>query len=329
MPSPFDITAPSNIVVLDNKREGVAVFTVKNLTRRRVHATARVVIEAPNSEAWATFQPPDGVSTDHPEVRDIAIDGNTTFEVKLTVPADVAPGSYKMRLIVSDEINPDDNFTESPEAQFTVPEPPKEERKLPPWLIPAIIIAVLVIVAIVVGVVVASTPSPTPIPTATDTPTPTATFTPLPTSTPTVTPVPNPFTGTWGPVTEDSGNVISIAIASTSATQMTVTYTIPCQSRPPFIFCIVGATTTRSITGVPFNPGQLAASDDTIQILMVPANNNQMLVSSQLNGTSTTQAFRRSRILQIDSPIRITENTNMTTIDMNRLSNLLGTQTSP
>jgi hypothetical protein len=326
MPSPFDITAPSNVVVLDNKREGVAVFTVKNLTRRRVHATGRVTIEAPNSETWASFLPPDGVSTDHPEVRDIAIDGNTTFEVKLTVPADVAPGSYTMKLIVADEINPDDNFTESPEAQFTIPEPVKQETKLPPWLIPAIIIGVLVIVAIVAGVVIASNPAATP------TPTPTATFTSVPTSTPTATPIPNPFTGSWVPVTEGSGNVLSIGVVSTSATQMTITYTIPCQGRPPFVFCLVGSTESHSITGVPFNPSQLAASDSHIQLLMVPANNGQMVVTSQLNDTSTAQAFRRSRRLgevRIDSPISVMENTNMTTIDLSRLTDLLGTQTAP
>ncbi|MFN8450585.1 MAG: hypothetical protein U0521_18860 [Anaerolineae bacterium] len=220
MPSPFDITAPSNIVVLDNNREGVAVFTVKNLTRRRVHATGRVTIEAPNSDSWATFLPPAGATADAANVRDIAIDGSTTFEIKR--PSTVAPGSYKLKLTVADEINPDDNFTESPEAQFTVPEPVKQETKLPPWLIPAIIIAVLVIVAIVVGVVVASNPSPTATPTPSDTPTPTATSTTVPTETPTATPVPNPFLGSW--IRSVAQAIEALGIANAGNNLMTITY---------------------------------------------------------------------------------------------------------
>lgn len=297
MPSPFDITAPSNVVVLDNKREGVAVFTVRNLTRRRVRATARVVIEASNSESWATFQPPDGVSTDHPEVRDIAIDGNTTFEVKLTVPADVAPGTYKMKLIVADEINPDDNFTESPEAQFTVPEPPKEERKLPPWLIPAIIIAVLVIVAIVVGVVVASNPAPTPTPTATDTPTPTATFTTVPSNTPTATPtptetaVPNPFIGNWTPV-GSSLPIESLLIADAGNNRMTVSYVGRCPPNQAVCFAV---SQTYTFSNVPFTPSQLAAGGSALQMVIVPSNNGQLTVTVNSSGTVTLQQFQKRR----------------------------------
>ena len=45
MPSPFDITAASNTVTLDNNREGIAAFTVRNNTRRRLHATARLTTQ--------------------------------------------------------------------------------------------------------------------------------------------------------------------------------------------------------------------------------------------------------------------------------------------
>lgn len=287
MPSPFDITAPSNTVVLDNKREGTAVFTVKNLTRRRVRATGRVVIEAPNSAAWATFLPTDGVSSDHPDVRDIAIEGNTTFEVKLAVPPDVAPGTYKMRLIVADEINPDDNFTESPEAQFTIPEPIKEETKLPPWLIPAIIIAVLVIVAIVVGVVVASNPAPT----ATPTPTETATSTPTPT--PTDTAVPNPFIGNWVPV-GSSLPIEALGVSDAGNNRMTVTYTGRCPPDQAICFSI---SQTYTFTNVPFTPSQLAAGGSALQMVIVPSNNGQLTVTVNSSGVVTLQQFRRQRII--------------------------------
>ncbi|MCC6802641.1 MAG: hypothetical protein IT319_07135 [Anaerolineae bacterium] len=295
MPSPFDITAPSNVVVLDNKREGVAVFTVKNLTRRRVRATARVVIEAPNSDSWATILPPSGVTTDNPAVRDIAIDGSTTFEVQVTVPADVAPGSYKLKLIVADEINPDDNFTESPEAQFTIPAPVVEERKLPPWLIPAIIIAVLVIVAIVVGVVVASNPAPTATPTPTDTPLPTATststFTPVPTSTPTATAVPNPFIGSWIPV-GSSLPIETLSIADAGNNLMTVSYTGRCPPNQALCFAF---SQTFTFTNVPFTPSQLAAGGSALQMVIVPSNNGQLTVTVNSSGIVTLQQFQRRR----------------------------------
>lgn len=323
MPSPFDITAPSNVVVLDNNREGVAVFTVKNLTRRRVHATGRVTIEAPNSDSWATFLPPAGATADTANVRDIAIDGSTTFEIKLTVPATVAPGSYKLKLTVADEINPDDNFTESPEAQFTVPEPVKQETKLPPWLIPAIIIAVLVIVAIVAGVVIASNPSPTATPTPSDTPTPTATSTTVPTATPTVTPVPNPFLGSWMPV-GSSNPIEALGISNAGNNLMTITYKGRCP--PDQAICF---TTSRdfTISNVPFTPTQLAGGGSAVQMVIVPSSNGQLTVTVNTSGSITIQQFRRQRIIIdpiFDSPVII-----VTSVFLPFEAQLAATPTSP
>lgn len=173
MPSPFDVTVASNLVSLDNKREGVATFTVHNNTRRRLRAAARVTTTPADGAGWVTILPPENGSVTGGTTRDFPIDSTQQYQVKIAVPMDAPPGSYTLKLVVADEVNPDDNFTESPEVQFTVREIPKEAPKpLPGWLIPAIIIAVLVIVALVVGVVVLSnqpepTPTPTPEPTAT------------------------------------------------------------------------------------------------------------------------------------------------------------------
>lgn len=166
MPSPFDITVASNTVNLDNRREGVATFTVHNNTRRRLRAAAQVTTAPADGARWLTILPPDNGSVTGGAVRDFPIDGTQQYQVRIAVPMDAPPGSYTIRLLVADEVNPDENFTESPEIQFTVREIPKEAPKpLPGWLIPAIIIAVLVIVVIVGGVVILSNraePTPTP-----------------------------------------------------------------------------------------------------------------------------------------------------------------------
>ena len=152
MPSPFDITTASNTLTLDNNRQGVAVFTVKNNLRRRIHATARVTTTPPLPDSkWVKILPPTDNGANPPEVRDIPIDGSTTIDVQVIVPADASAGSYAMILSVADEIDPDDNFTNSPDVTFTVLEAPKPvPRPFPLWIIPAVLIAVAIIVGLII-----------------------------------------------------------------------------------------------------------------------------------------------------------------------------------
>ncbi len=164
MPSPFDITTASNTVTLDNKREGVAAFTVRNATRRRLRAAARVMTTPPDGAQWLTILPPEGGDAASANQRDFPIDSTQQVQVKIAVPLTAPPGSYTLRLTLADEVNPDENFTTSPDVLFSVREIPKPEpRPLPRWLIPAIIIAVLVIAAIIIGgIAIANQPDPTP-----------------------------------------------------------------------------------------------------------------------------------------------------------------------
>ncbi len=165
MPSPFDITTATNTVVLDNKREGVAVFTVRNATRRRLRATARVTTTPADGAQWLTILPPDGGDAASANQRDFPIDSTQQLQVKIAVPASAAPGSYTLKLMLADEVKPDENFSTSPDVIFTVREIPKPTpRPFPVWIIPAIIIAVLVIGAIIIGGVALSQPKPTPTP---------------------------------------------------------------------------------------------------------------------------------------------------------------------
>lgn len=165
MPSPFDITTATNTVTLDNKREGVAVFTVRNATRRRLRATARLTSTPPEGAQWLSLLPPESGDAAAPNQRDFPIDSTQQLQVKIAVPASAAPGSYTLKLTLADEVNPDENFTTSPDVLFTVREVPKPEAKpFPVWIIPVIVIAVLVIGAIIIGGVALSQPKPTPTP---------------------------------------------------------------------------------------------------------------------------------------------------------------------
>jgi hypothetical protein len=166
MPSPFDITTASNTVALDNKREGVAVFTVKNNLRRRIRAQARVTTQPADAAKWLTILPADATSSDPANVRDFPIDATQQIQIKVAVPADAPPASYTLKLTVADESNPDDLFTDSPDVVFTVKETPKPApTPIPSWIIPAVLIGVAVIVVIILGGVALSnrqqtTPTP-------------------------------------------------------------------------------------------------------------------------------------------------------------------------
>jgi hypothetical protein len=169
MPSPFDITTATNTIPLDNKREGTGVFTVRNATRRRLRATARITTTPPEGTQWVTILPPEGGDPATANQRDFPIDSTQQIQVKIAVPASVPastpPTSYTMKLTLADEINPDENFSTSQGVIFTVHEidiPIPWWKRLPKWLIPAIIIAVLVIVVIIIGGIAISRPQPTP-----------------------------------------------------------------------------------------------------------------------------------------------------------------------
>lgn|GEM_PF-3614484 len=165
MPSPFDITTATNTVNLDNKREGVAVFTARNATRRRLHATARVSTMPPEGAQWLTILPPEGGDPATANQRDFPIESTQQVQVKIAVPESAAPATYTMKLTLADEVNPDENFSTSPDVLFTVREIEKPTpRPFPVWIIPVIVIAVLVIglILLLPRIIPGAQPTPTP-----------------------------------------------------------------------------------------------------------------------------------------------------------------------
>ncbi|MDX2161974.1 MAG: hypothetical protein SF162_11665 [bacterium] len=209
MPGLFEITPSTSTVVLDINRQGTVTFTVKNTSKMRIRGVARLVVTPPETAAWYTVQAPPAPPPENgqsapadPLIRDFTPDGTHTYAINIAVPPTAAPGEYRFRLVVANEANPDDEFTESAEVAFTVaPAAAKPPTKFPVWIIPVI----LVVLAIIVGAVLllSRTPEPpppieTPTPTGTLTPTAlpvTATLTPTPTPTLTRTPLPTPFGG--------------------------------------------------------------------------------------------------------------------------------------
>ncbi len=331
MASPFEITTSTNTVTLDGSRRGSAVFTVKNLTRRRVHATAQVATTPAGGEKWLTFQadsspapaggtpPPSGTtpSTNPPNVRDIPIDGSTTFQINIGVPMDAAPASYTIKLTVADEIDPDDNFTTSPDVVFTVPAVVKPApRPFPYWIIAAIIIAVIVIVVLVV-VAINGNNSANAAATATaataleaarqtsDAATALAgTQSALATATQNAVGTQNAqgtqsalnvYVGSWSP-TDPNSVIKSLKIENAGNNKLTITFGTICP--PNTNSCSSNRTVTNvSLGNVTYNAQQLAAGTGNTTLLIQPSNNNQLAVTVSIAGSTSVITFRRNLII--------------------------------
>ena len=359
MPSPFDITAASNTVTLDNNRSGIASFTAKNNTRRRIHATAKLAINLaddkqpistvpPDAPKWLTIAPPPPGSTDSADSREFPIDGTQSYQVNILVPMTAPAASYKIKLTLADEVNPDDNYSDSPELIFTVREIPKPVPKpFPIWIIAAIIIVIIVIIAIVVIAVTSSS-------NANDNATKTAVAAAIQTSAAqtavaatltaqasqtaiagqqtavaltaaaqqtiaaqtavaqqTQTAL-NVFLGSWIPVSS-SGSVSALTIDDAGNNRVNITYSSPCP--PNQNLCLTTGPQTFKINGVPFNPSQLAAGIGNTTFLIVPANGNQIIVTVSIAGSTSSQNFKRVFTIPIGvlgSPVLSLNNTVIT-----------------
>jgi hypothetical protein len=171
MPGPFDIQTSVNQLSLENNA-ATAAFTARNTSGRRLHAVARIGTRAPSE--WFEIVPPEGDTA-------FDIDETRTYRVNVNVPPDAQPGSYSFRLIVADDADPDENFSESGEVSFSVG---GGGGGFPIGIV-ATVIAVIILIALVGGgIFLATRPGPTETPTPTATPTPTNTPTPQPTRTP-------------------------------------------------------------------------------------------------------------------------------------------------
>ncbi|MEO8394647.1 MAG: hypothetical protein ABI700_16750 [Chloroflexota bacterium] len=358
MPSPFDITTASNTVTLDNNRTGVASFTAKNNIRRRFHATARLTIALaderqpvatlpPDAATWLTIAPPPSGGGDTATSRDFPVDGTQNYQVNIAVPMTAAASSYKIKLTLADEANPDDNFTDGPEVVFTVREIEKKPpTPFPVWIIPAIIIAVIVIIAIIVIAVTSSNngnnaATQTALAAArqtVDAQTATAAALTLQaqqtqaaafqTSTAqaviaqqTQTAL-NVFLGNWVPV--NSGSTISaLGIEDAGSNRVNISYSTLCP--PNLNLCLTSNPQPFKITNVPFNPLGLAAGIGNTTLLIQPSNSNQLVLTVTVTGFTTSQNFKRvSRFpggIILENPILVSPSIGLSEVQINGLRN--------
>ncbi|MBI1257355.1 MAG: hypothetical protein GC204_07785 [Chloroflexi bacterium] len=339
MPSPFDLTTSTNTVTLDNNRMGVASFTAKNSIRRRFRANAKLTITVdekqspaltlpPDAPNWLTIAPPPTGSSDTAVSRDFPVDSTQVYQVNIAVPATAPAGGYKFKLTLADETNPDDNFTDSGDVVFTVPEIVKKEpTKFPIWIIPAIIIAVIVIIVIIVVAVTSSNnanadATATAVAAARQTADAQGTAVAGQTATAAVltqqaqqtaaaaqqtvaaqTAVAqqtktalNVFLGNWVPV--NSGSTIkALTIEDAGNNRVNITYSTLCP--PNNLICLLTGPQTFKINNVLFNPQQLAAGIGNTILLIQPANSGQLIVTASVGGVSSSQNFKRQFTLPI------------------------------
>lgn len=162
MPGMFGITAATNTVQLDNRRQAETLFTVFNGSGRPVRGRARVVPLNPVSERWLTLL---GEAE-----RDFPAAGTQQYTVQITAPPDAMAGSYPFRLDMVGVENPDEELTQGPSVTFEVPAPKVVKKSFPIWIPIAAIVALLLLGCIVGALLlfnnnrgeVAATPTPTP-----------------------------------------------------------------------------------------------------------------------------------------------------------------------
>lgn len=146
MSDPFAITTMSNTIQLDADRRGAASITVFNASGLALRGRAAVQTVPPGQPhaAWATLEG---------EVeRDFAIGATEQVVLRVQVPADAAPGSYLLRLDMTDTRNPDERHSSGPSLTFVVPEPEVKPSR-PVWIYIVPIVALLVVIGIILAVV--------------------------------------------------------------------------------------------------------------------------------------------------------------------------------
>jgi len=335
MANPFEITAATNTVALDNKREGLATFTVRNVTRRRVRAVGKLQTLPADSPAmqWITIVPPEATGTPATtDVRDFGIDASQQYQIRVAATADAAPGSYAFRLVVADEINPDENFTQSPDVTFTVLPPPVEEKKpLPKWLIPLIVVVLLVVAAVIALVINEQNRQAQAAAEATQTleaarltadagtaqaivhitetaiaeqgASAAAAATQAAAVALTQTAF-GRYTGNWVPTVDNPSAVRSMNITDGGNNRYSISYSSNC---PPAGNLCLSQPQTFNISGVAYDPQRLVAAIENTVIMLEPTSDGRLVSRLVANGTETIQLLRPTiRVFDPDITIFVT-----------------------
>jgi hypothetical protein len=115
----FTVTTPSVSVTLADNRVGEVPFTVTNVGNRKLRARVRISPAAGAPPAWFTVE---GDSE-----QDFEIGAARQFVVRVDPPLGVPAGNYSFRLDAVGIEHPDDDYSEGPSCQVTIPQsaPPR------------------------------------------------------------------------------------------------------------------------------------------------------------------------------------------------------------
>jgi hypothetical protein len=131
-------------------QQGTLAVTIRNTSERP--RTGRVTVETESNAKTEWFSFDGSLPTNPRELeRDFAAKGTETVRLNLSVPVGEAPGNYAIRVRVTAEDDPDDDFTVSPNVVFDLVAPteaPLRREKFPWW---AIAVAAGVVLLVVGG----------------------------------------------------------------------------------------------------------------------------------------------------------------------------------
>jgi hypothetical protein len=140
----FTITTPSTTAKLDANRKTQVAFTVTNASIQPLKGRARVVPMDGSKPEWFTI--------DGDAERTFASSGTQQYTVQINVPGTAPAGKYKFQLKVVGVANPDEQYGESQQVAFEVPQPVKTSTPLPMWIwIVAAVLALLILGGIALG----------------------------------------------------------------------------------------------------------------------------------------------------------------------------------
>jgi hypothetical protein len=115
----FTVTTPSVSVTLADNRVGEVPFTVTNVGNRKLRARAKITP--------AAGAPADWFSVEGDSEQDFEIGAARQFVVRVDPPLGVPAGTYSFRLDAVGIEHPDDDYSEGPSCQVTIPQsaPPR------------------------------------------------------------------------------------------------------------------------------------------------------------------------------------------------------------